>query len=240
MKSKDIKNDKKKDVVKDNKKVISKKNVKEKSVKDKEVKKEKVKKKGLFQKIKLFFEKDKNNYTFLEVLTITLFSLIVGALACFSVMAIIFKGKNYFKLSKDLEKFMDAYEIITKNYYEDIDNDKLIDAAIEGMVSSVGDVYTNYADSAGAEEFDQYVNGEYEGIGCLILQYNDRVKILDVYDGTPASEAGLMADVKRWKNAKSYKITNLWTGISKVTDNGNFGVDSLEACGNVTIRISAE
>ena len=66
----------------------------------------------------------------------------------------------------------------------------------------------------------------------------NRVEI-DVHDIIKAM-GDKLADVNRWKNAKSYRITNLWTGASRVTDDEDFGVDSLEACGNVTVRISAE
>ena len=42
---------------------------------------------------------------------------------------------------------------INNNYYEDIDKELLIEEAINGMVSSVGDEYTNYSDSDNASEF---------------------------------------------------------------------------------------
>lgn len=66
----------------------------------------------------------------------------------------------------------------------------------------------------------------------------NRVEI-DVHDIIKAM-GDKLADVNKWKNAKAYRITNLWTGASRVTDDEDFGVDSLEACGNVTVRISAE
>ena len=59
------------------------------------------------------------------------------------------------------------------------------------MVSSIGDVYTSYGDSKTASDFDDLVNGTYEGIGCTIMQDKDGVSIAEVYENTPASKAML-------------------------------------------------
>ena len=52
-----------------------------------------------------------------------------------------------------------------------IDKEKLVEDAIDGMVSSLGDVYTSYTGSEQTDEFDELVNGTYEGIGCTIQTY---------------------------------------------------------------------
>ena len=48
-----------------------------------------------------------------------------------------------------------------------------------------------------------------------------------------------MTDTEAWKNAEEFRIHNLWTGDVKTTESKVFGVDSLEACGNVTVRVEA-
>ena len=104
------------------------------------------------------------------------------------------KGRNLISLSKDLGKFYDVYETLIDNYNGDIDKEKIIDDAINGMVSNVGDVYTNYADTSTTDKFNEMVNGVYEGIGCTIQQLEDAVKIVDIYEGSPADKAGLKVD----------------------------------------------
>lgn len=153
----------------------------------KTVNKKKKKKKHKFN----LFKKNKDKFTFEEVFVITIFSIVLGAFSVISILTIIFKGKNFIKIGKDLDKFTSAYEVILDNYYGDIDKDKLIDSAIEGMVNSVGDVYTKYSDTETSENFNTIVNGEYEGIGCLILKVEEGIMVYHVYEDSPADKAGL-------------------------------------------------
>lgn len=144
-----------------------------------------------FDRIFSFVKVDRDTYTFTEVLIITLCSLVVGAFACFSVFIVITGGRNYFKLSRDLDKFVEVYNTLIENYYDDVDKDELIDEAIKGMVSSVGDDYTNYVGTDGTDEFDELISGVYEGIGCTIQMQEDGIKIIEVYEDSPSEKAGL-------------------------------------------------
>lgn len=141
-----------------------------------------------------FFRSDKNSYTFSEVFAITIVSLIIGAFACFSILTIFTGGRNYFKLSKELSKFYDVYDTLLDNYYGDVSKEDLVENAISGMVSSVGDVYTSYADTDTTDKFNEMVNGIYEGIGCTIQELEDMIKIIDIYEGSPADKVGLKVD----------------------------------------------
>ena len=118
----------------------------------------------------------------------------VGGFACFSVFTIFTGGRNYIKLSKELDKFFDVYETLTDNYNGGIDKEQLIEDAIDGMVSSVGDVYTSYADTEETEEFNELVGGVYEGIGCTIQLQEVGLKVIEVFENSPASKAGLKVD----------------------------------------------
>lgn len=147
-------------------------------------KKDKKKKIGIFSK-------EKESYSFDEVFSITIFSLLLGVLACFSVLTILNKGKNYFVLSKELAKFVDAYDAIVNNYYKEVDKDKLVESAINGMVSSVGDEYTSYSDKDVTDNFNEAVNGKYMGIGALIMKSENDFVIYKVFEDSPSYKAGL-------------------------------------------------
>lgn len=147
-------------------------------------KKDKKKKIGIFSK-------EKESYSFDEVFSITIFSLLLGVLACFSVLTILNKGKNYFVLSKELAKFVDAYDAIVNNYYKEVDKDKLVESAINGMVSSVGDEYTSYSDKDVTDNFNEAVNGKYMGIGALIMKSENDLVIYKVFEDSPSYRAGL-------------------------------------------------
>lgn len=147
-------------------------------------KKDKKKKIGIFSK-------EKESYSFDEVFSITIFSLLLGVLACFSILTILNKGKNYFVLSKELAKFVDAYDAIVNNYYKEVDKDKLVESAINGMVSSVGDEYTSYSDKDVTDNFNETVNGKYMGIGALIMKNEKDLVIYKVFEDSPSYRAGL-------------------------------------------------
>ena len=147
-------------------------------------KKDKKKKIGIFSK-------EKESYSFDEVFSITIFSLLLGVLACFSVLTILNKGKNYFVLSKELAKFVDAYDAIVDNYYKEVDKDKLVESAINGMVSSIGDEYTSYSDKDVTDNFNEAVNGKYMGIGALIMKNEKDLVIYKVFEDSPSYRAGL-------------------------------------------------
>ena len=179
------------------KKIVSKKILESKKIIEEEKKKIKLEKKNIrskkYSKLKnskiyKFFKIDKKIYSFSDLFGVTIISLLIGAFLCFLVLTFFTGGRNYFKISKDLGKFLDVYETLNDNYYDSIDKDKLVEDAIDGMVSSVGDVYTSYVDSDETDEFDELVNGIYEGIGCSI---SVDMKIVDVFDDSPSEKAGL-------------------------------------------------
>ena len=135
---------------------------------------------------------DRNSYSFSELFIITIISLLVGAFSCFSIITIMSGGRNYLKLSNELSKFYDSYDILVENYNGNVDKKELVDAAINGMVSSVGDQYTSYVDTEGTNNFNQLVDGKYNGIGCLIQETEDKkIKVMQVYENTSAYKAGI-------------------------------------------------
>ena len=176
-----------------NSKQIIKEEKKKIKLEKKNIRKRKLKniKKSKFGKFILMFSDGKDKYSFSEVFVITLVSLIIGIFVCMSIFTIIFGGRNYFKMASKFGKIYDVYDALIDNYNGDIDKDKLIDEAINGMVSSVGDEYTSYSDTKSTDSFDEMVNGTYEGIGCTIMQDKEKITVVDVYENTPAYKAGL-------------------------------------------------
>lgn len=171
-----------------------------KEIKDK-LKKEKQKLREMSHKnrknnlIKILNKDSNDTYKFKEVLIIMLFSLGLGFFTCFSIITIFNGGRSYFTISKDLDKFIDAYYTIVDNYYGDLNKEDLVNSAIEGMVNSVGDAYTNYSDSDTTTSFLETVEGTYEGIGCTIAQkQTGEIVVIDMFDNGPSAKAGLKVD----------------------------------------------
>ena len=161
--------------------------------KDKIKFKEKIK--SLKKKLSKFmiFERDRTSmYSFKEVIVIMFFSLGLGFFACLSFVKIFNNGRSYMALSNDLSKFVDTYYAIKDNYYGELDNEKLVDSAIKGMISAVGDEYTSYSDTNDADNFKQTVSGIYEGIGCTVgVNLDNKIVVVDMFKDSPAEKAGL-------------------------------------------------
>lgn len=180
--------DKKKDNKKDNK---SKDKIKREDKDNKKIKfKEKVV--SFLKRINFLNNEERASYSFKEVVIVMFFSLGLGFFTCFSFVRIFENGKDYRTLKKDLSKLVDTYYAIKDNYYGELDNDELVDAAIRGMVSAVGDAYTSYSDITSTNNFMQTVEGVYEGIGCTVAVNSEgNIVIVDMFEDSPSSRAGL-------------------------------------------------
>ncbi|MGL4819938.1 MAG: S41 family peptidase [Bacilli bacterium] len=90
-----------------------------------------------------------------------------------------------------MDKIEKAYGIIRENYVGDIDEEKLVDGAIEGMVKSLGDPYSVYMDERMAQQFEQSLGSSFEGIGAEITRGQTSIIIVSPLKGSPAEKAGL-------------------------------------------------
>lgn len=182
----------------DNKKDIKKKKDSNKKVKEKKV-----------EIVNDNKNKERELYTSKEVIIVMIFSIGIGILMCFGGISII-TGKNYLAVTKDLKKVVDTYYAIVDNYYGELDRDKLIDGAVEGMISSVGDTFTSYSDTESTSSFDETINGSYEGIGCTVATLEDgTISVIDMFDDSPSYKAGLkVGDVILKVDGESYEGKN--------------------------------
>jgi peptidase, S41 family len=153
--------------------------------------------------------KEKELYTSKEVIIVMIFSIGIGILMCFGGISII-TGKNYLAVTKDLKKVVDTYYAIVDNYYGELDRDKLIDGAVEGMISSVGDTFTSYSDTDSTSSFDETINGSYEGIGCTVATLEDgTISVIDLFEDSPSYKAGLkVGDIILKVDGESYEGKN--------------------------------
>lgn len=94
--------------------------------------------------------------------------------------------------NKYVNEFIKAYNDVVSNYYEDVDEEDMIDAAINGMMGYLGDDYTTYLDEYNTDELNESLKGTYEGIGITISNNKDgNIEIVSILDGSSAKEVGL-------------------------------------------------
>ena len=80
-------------------------------------------------------------------------------------------------------------ESIEDNFYKPVDEKKLDDASLKGIVESLDDPYSHYLTPTEAKQFDESVSGEFEGVGMNVEQDKRGLKVLRVFDGSPAQDA---------------------------------------------------
>ncbi len=93
---------------------------------------------------------------------------------------------------EQLDLFGDIFERIRSQYVEEVDEAELIEAAIDGMLSSL-DPHSSYLSPEDAEAMRVQTRGEFGGLGIEVTQEEGFVKVVSPIDGTPADEAGIEA-----------------------------------------------
>lgn len=117
---------------------------------------------------------------------------LLGSIICLIILFVISGGKNYIKLYYELSKFIDVYDVITSDYYSDIDKNELIDKSIQSLMTATGDNYTVYTNEDDTNSFLENINGTYEGIGCTVaMDNNGNIIVVSIFSDSPAMNAGL-------------------------------------------------
>lgn len=91
-----------------------------------------------------------------------------------------------------------VWDKVTTEYLEKnkLDPQKLLYGAISGLVEAVGDPYTVFLDPVQNREFELSLSGIYEGVGIEIDLRDNQLVVVAPIEGTPASEAGVVAGDK--------------------------------------------
>ncbi len=95
-------------------------------------------------------------------------------------------------LFEQLDLFGDIFERIRGQYVEEVDSKKLIEAAINGMLTSL-DPHSSYLNAEDAADMNTQTRGEFGGLGIEVTQEEGFVKVISPMDGTPAAKAGILA-----------------------------------------------
>lgn len=93
---------------------------------------------------------------------------------------------------EQLDLFGDIFERIRAQYVEEVDEKDLIEAAINGMLTSL-DPHSSYLAPDAAADMRTQTRGEFGGLGIEVTQEEGFVKVVSPMDGTPADEAGVEA-----------------------------------------------
>ena len=96
------------------------------------------------------------------------------------------------------EKLDALMQLVDMYYYEDIDEDEMLESAALGLIAGIGDVYSTYFTKEDMEAFNEETEGEYAGIGCQLLAdpSDQLITVTRVFKGSPAEAVGIRAGDK--------------------------------------------
>lgn len=99
---------------------------------------------------------------------------------------------DYFEIAKQIEIFTTLFKELNMNYVDETNPAELMDTAIKNMLDDL-DPYTKFLNEQDVEAYKISNAGEYSGIGSLVRSYDDKLLIVEPYEGYPADKAGLKA-----------------------------------------------
>jgi carboxyl-terminal processing protease len=93
---------------------------------------------------------------------------------------------------RQLELFGKVYDIVRQDYVDKPDDTKLIESAVNGMVSGL-DPHSNYMDASNFRDMQTETSGQFGGLGMQVTMQDGLVKVVSPLDGTPAAKADIRA-----------------------------------------------
>jgi carboxyl-terminal processing protease len=92
----------------------------------------------------------------------------------------------------EVQRFLDVFLEVRQNYVEPVDDSKLIEGAISGMLASL-DPHSGYLDARNFKQLRTQTDGEYGGLGLSVTLEDGVVKVIAPQADTPADRAGIKA-----------------------------------------------
>jgi len=91
---------------------------------------------------------------------------------------------------RQLDLFGEVFERVRSDYVEEVSDQQLIEAAINGMLSAL-DPHSSYMNAKNFQDMQVQVQGQFGGLGIEVTMENGFVKVVSPIDDTPAANAGL-------------------------------------------------
>ena len=93
---------------------------------------------------------------------------------------------------RQLNLFGDVFERVRSDYVEQPDDGKLVEAAINGMLTSL-DPHSSYMDAKSFQDMQVQTKGEFGGLGIEVTMEENILKVVTPIDDTPAAKAGVLS-----------------------------------------------
>lgn len=117
----------------------------------------------------------------------------------------------------NLEKVEQAYSLIFNSYVEKVEEKKLVEGAIQGMLSTLKDPYSVYMDEETAKQFNETLESSFQGIGAEVSTVEGKIVIVSPFKDSPAEKAGLKPNDQILKvDGESMEGLDLYEATKKI------------------------
>ena len=96
----------------------------------------------------------------------------------------------------EFSKLYLAYDKLEEEYYKEVDEEAVINGAINGMIDALEDPYSDYMNQDEASQFNENISSSFQGIGAEIQERDGVINIVSPIKNSPAEKAGLMPNDK--------------------------------------------
>jgi carboxyl-terminal processing protease len=87
--------------------------------------------------------------------------------------------------------YEEAVDTLARDYYREVDRKKLLDQSLEQAVGSLDDRFSHYFAPRDYDDFQEATEGRFEGVGMTVEEVARGLRVLTVYEGSPADRGGL-------------------------------------------------
>lgn len=92
----------------------------------------------------------------------------------------------------EFQKLFETYDQLKEEYYSDLNEEELVNGAINGMIDALGDPYSDYMNQEEAGHLNETISSSFEGIGAEIQERNGFITVVSPIKNSPAEKAGIL------------------------------------------------
>ena len=119
---------------------------------------------------------------------------------------------------EEISKMSAILKLLDERYYQEVSREELTDGALDGLVSALGDPYSEYMTKKEMDTFfSEHINSTFSGIGAEVTLKDGNVVIVSPIRNSPAERAGLLAgDIILSVNGESLQGLTLSEAVEKI------------------------
>src|SRR5689334_23916659 len=100
-------------------------------------------------------------------------------------------ARNTLVADSDGRLYEQAVDTIERDYYRKVDRKALLNKSLSAAVDSLDDQFSHYFSPRDYEQFQLDTEGQFEGVGMTVTEVKQGLRVMEVYDNSPAKAGGL-------------------------------------------------